>query len=454
MLITILSFILALAILVTFHEYGHFYAARRCGVKVLRFSVGFGQPLVTIKDRLGTAFTLAPVPLGGYVKMLDEREGEVPVEDLHQAFTQKTVWQRMFIVAAGPIANFILAIVLYFILALIGLKGVSPVVSSVDRNSLADQAGLQATEEIIAIDGQKTQTWTQVYEALGRRIGDTGDIELTVATFTGEQENSGFTQTRLVSIEKWLADADRPDMLAELGIKVTEPETDWVFTTIVPQGAAEKAGIQPGDQLISYDGIAVDQWRGWVEYVQARPNQAIQLELQRDSQLLAIELIPGTKEVNGNVIGSAGLGSNSVWAPGMVRFIDYSLLEAMQYGVSKTWEQSVLILSFLKKLITLEVSTKNLGGAFTIAEAAGGSANAGMTYYLSFLAFFSVSLGVFNLLPIPVLDGGHLLFYAIEALKGKPVNERLQLLGYQVGLVFIVSIMVIAHYNDLVRIFS
>ena len=454
MLATVLWFLLALGILVTFHEFGHFYIARRCGVKVLRFSVGFGKPLFSWRDRHGTEFVLAAIPLGGYVKMLDEREGEVPREQLPMAFTQKTVWQRMAIVVAGPIANFILAIGFYFILALLGIKGVAPVVGSVEKGSLADIARLSENDEIISINGKSTPTWTAVLEQLTARIGDTGPLILDVQPFSGSQTGVETPTQKTVDLNRWLSDADRPDLLLELGIKPYVPETDWVISQVVDQGAAQRAGLEVGDKLVAADAQSFSTWGSWVDYVKSRPNTAIEVEVLRDGNSLYFTVIPEAVDHNGGSIGRIGLGTAIKWPEGMSRQTEYSIGEAVIYGFAKTWGRIIVVLSSLKKLVTLDVSIKNVGGTFTIAEVAGDTAAAGFAYYLSFLAFFSVSLGVFNLLPIPVLDGGHLLFYIVEAIKGKPLPEKIQLVGYQIGLFVVVGVMVIAHYNDLVRLFS
>ncbi len=450
----ILWFLLALGILVTFHEFGHFYIARRCGVKVLRFSVGIGKPLYTWVDRHGTEFSVAAIPLGGYVKMLGEREGEVAAEELSQAFTQKTVWQRMAIMVAGPVANFILAIIFYIILAILGLKGLAPVIGDIKAGSLADQAGLNKNEEIVSIDGELTPTWSLVFEQLMTKIGDTGSLNIETRMFDGSSNNIDLTSRKIIMLEQWLKDADQPNVLQELGLEPVQPLTDWVITQVVPGGAAEKAGIRQGDKLLAADGKDLTVWSEWVKYVQERPGQAITLDISRDNRIQTLTIVPELIVEDGAKIGKVGLGASFQWPEGMVREIHFSLFESIAYGFTKTWEQAQVILSFLKKLILLDISIKNMGGTFTIAQVAGDTAAAGLTYYLSFLAALSVSLGVFNLLPIPVLDGGHLLFYIIEAVKGKPLPEKIQLVGYQIGLFIVVSVMIIAHYNDIVRLLS
>lgn len=446
---TLIWFLVALGILVTFHEFGHFYVARRCGVKVLRFSVGFGKPLYTWIDKQGTEYTLASIPLGGYVKMLDEREGEVRPQDLPQAFTQKSVWQRMAIVLAGPLANFLLAIIFYFILALIGVKGLAPVIGEVKENSLAASALLQPNDEIVSIDGKPTPTWSSVFERLVSRIGSSGELNFEVRPFSGT-ETPYNTRLERVELDTWLGHVDQPDLLAELGIEPLSPKTDWRIQQVVSGGAAERAGINVGDILLAADGERLISWSKWVEYVQARPDVAIDVLLERDGREERVTLIP--EQIDN--VGKVGLGASLIWPEGMSREINYSFTEAIAYGFSKTGEQALVILSFLKKLILLDISVKNMGGTVTIAQAAGETAERGLSYFLAFLAFFSVSLGVFNLLPIPVLDGGHLLFYVVEAIKGKPLPEKIQMIGYQIGLFIVVGVMLIAHYNDLVRLLS
>ena len=464
MLATIIWFLLTLGILVTFHEFGHFYIARRCGVKVLRFSVGFGKALYTWRDRHGTEFVLAAIPLGGYVKMLDEREGAVKPEELPRAFSQKSVWQRMAIVSAGPMANFILAVVVYCILALAGTTGIAPVTGAVTANGPAAQAGIAANEEIVSVDGKPTPTWSAVIEQLVSRIGDTGNLVLAVKPFNdgvgevaGENlagEKSPSVRVITIPLQQWLGSAQQPDLLGELGITRMEPITTWTITQVEPNSAAQRAGLVVGDQLITVDATPLVSIRSWIEYIRRHGGAPVDLVVRRDGLTQPITVVPERREENGISVGKLGIGIDIQWPDTMIRAIHYSPVEAVVYGVTKTWDQAVMILSFLKKLTLLDISVKNIGGAITIAQVADSAAGLGWVYYLGVLAGLSVTLGVFNLLPIPVLDGGHLLFYIIEAIKGRPLPEKIQLAGYQVGLCVIVSIMVLAQYNDLVRLFS
>ncbi len=454
LIFTILWFLLALGILVTIHEFGHFYVARRCGVKVIRFSVGFGKPLYIWKDGLGTEYAIAAIPLGGYVKMLDEREGEVDPDELDLAFTQKTVWQRMAIVVAGPVANFILAIVLYCILSLMGGSGIAPVVGNMSSDSPAFQAGLEIGDEILAVDNKVVRTWSDVFSELLYRVGDTGTVELLVVP---HDDNAQLSKQRKINIriDGWLREEDQPDLFAELGIARFMPDGEPVVDQVLDNSAALKAGLLKGDRVLSADFTPINTWREWVSYVQSKPDEAIELLVERDNGTQVLTLIPESRERDGRVEGYAGVATASItWPESMVRDIDYTLWQSIQRGFTQTYEQSTFIVLFIKKLIFAEISTKNLSGSFTIAQVAGDSARAGLSYYLSFLAVLSVSLGVFNLLPIPVLDGGHLLYYVIEVVKGSPVSDKIQMIGYQLGLFVIVSLMVLAHVNDIVRLLS
>jgi len=447
MLLTVLSFLLTLGILVTIHEFGHFYIARCCGIKVIRFSVGFGKPLYRWYDRLGTEYSLAAIPLGGYVKMLDERDGEVAPEELSQAFSQKTVWQRMAVVVAGPVANFILAICLYFVLAMMGATGIAPVLGDVPDSGVAASSGLREGDEIIGVDGVSVTTWSDVFSRLTHRIGDTGNIILDV-----KMASSSVVDTYYLPIDRWLHEGEEPNILAELGLVMFVPDGEAIIDRVLPDSAAAKAGLIVGDKVIRADDTLIVSWQGWVSYVRARPKQSMVLEVERAGKLISLTLVPKVVVINGENIGQAGVSAPIRWPEEMIRPIEYSFLESVVKGFSQTWERASFIVLFIKKLIFAEVSTKNLSGSFTIAQVAGDSAKAGLYSYLGFLAFLSVSLGVFNLLPIPVLDGGHLLYYVVEAIKGSPVSEHIQLVGYKIGLFLVVSLMIVAHVNDVMRL--
>lgn len=446
---TVLSFLVALLILVSIHEFGHFYVARRCGVKVHRFSIGFGKVLWSWRDRQGTEYALAALPLGGYVKMLDEREGVVAAEERHMAFNNKSVWQRIAIVAAGPIANFILAILLFWGLMLQGERGMVPVIDSIAPNSIAAQAGLEKGQEILAVDGIPTPTWQALNRALLNRLGESGPISFKVAY----SEDSHFQYESEAQLHDWLRDAADPDPVAGLGISLQFPQIPPVVGEVLSASPAERAGLKTGDVLRRVDDVVINDWRLWVDYVRERPGTALNVTFERAGQLHQLTLIPDAVTENGKAQGRVGVGVQPYNIPEkLIRAYDYSVVGAFVAGVNKTWETSGFVLLSVKKLILGEISTKNLSGPITIAKVAGSSAESGLVSFIGFVALLSVFLAVFNLLPIPVLDGGHLFYYFIEVIKGKPVSDKVQMLGYQAGLFLVISLSLLALYNDIMRL--
>ena len=449
MLYTIGITLATLAILVAVHEFGHFWVARRCGVKVLRFSIGFGPSLMRWRDKLDTEYSIAAIPLGGYVKMLDEREGEVPAAELEQAFNRKSVGQRIAVVSAGPLANFILAIAVYWGLFLAGESGYAPVIGEVESGSVADVAGLEVGQEIIAVDGEKTPTWQALSFRLLDRIGDTGAI-----TFAVKYPDSDVVYESHANIDRWLAGQEQPDLFGGLGLTMFAPPVPPIVSDVVPGGAADKAGIHPGDEVVAADGVPMPLWIDWVEYVRARPGTAIELEYRRDGELMQVSLVPERiVEDGGEAFGRVGMGVQlPEMPPELLRTFDRGPVEALGASLVRTGELVGFTLNSIKKMIMGLISPNNLSGPITIAKVASASAKSGLESYVSFLALLSVSLGVLNLLPIPVLDGGHLLFYFAELLAGRPVPEKIQALGYQVGLFLVLGIMFLALYNDFSRL--
>lgn len=447
--LTIVWFLVALGVLVTIHEFGHFYVARRCGVKVLRFSVGFGKPLYTWYGKTGTQYTLAGIPLGGFVKMLDEREGEVPEELRDQAFNRKNVWQRIAIVAAGPLANFLLAVILFWAMLMPGTTDVAPVIGEVEPYSVAAEAGLEAGQEIVAVDGQRINTWQDLTRALMRRLGESGTI-----SFTAKYTNSSLEYHSEATLDKWLQGEEDPDPAQGLGITLWQPPFAALLEQVMPDSPAEQAGLRSGDLIVSANGQPLAGWPELVAYIRARPGEDLQIGYERDGQQLTTTLTARAVETeDGRRIGQIGvMPVLPEWPQSMLRQQEYSLAGAFVKAVDKTWETSGFVLLSLKKLILGEISTKNLSGPITIAKVAGATAKAGITYYVGFLALLSISLGVFNLLPIPVLDGGHLFYYLVEVIKGSPVPEKIQMAGYQVGLVLVMGLMILALYNDVMRL--
>lgn len=466
-----LALIVTLSILVTFHEFGHYWVARLCGVHVLRFSVGFGKPFFMRRGRPpeyvappedadirtrsnepleGTEFAVAAVPLGGYVKMLDTREGFVADDMKHMAFDLKPVWQRIAIVAAGPIANFLLAIAAYWLLFSVGVTGVVPKLGKVEVDTPAAIAGFERGMEIVAVDGEATPSWRDVNMQLFGRIGDTGTIEFTVAP----AGSSNATLTREVAITEWLADAEAPYPTTELGLRPDYPAVPAEIGSIVPGEAAEQGGLLAGDLIVGFNGAPVTDWSHLVDLIQARPGEAVNLEVERAGKRLSFTVTPKVRKLDdGTSRGFLGVGPVGVELPlDMRRTVSYPFYMAWLPAMEKTWSLTVFTLDSIKKMIMGAISPKNLSGPITIAQVANASAQSGLENFIGFIALLSISLGVLNLLPIPVLDGGHLLYYFIELITRKPVPERVQIWGMQMGMFVIVSVMLLAFYNDLMRL--
>jgi len=449
LLYTIVLTLGTLAVLVAVHEYGHFWVARRCGVQVLRFSIGFGKALFTWRDRQGTEYSVAAIPLGGYVKMLDEREGEVPAAELHRAFNRKPVLQRIAVVSAGPLANLALAVLAYWFLYMSGESGYIPIIEAVEEGSVADVAGLEVGQEIVAIDGEETPTWQALSFRLLDRIGDTGSI-----AFAVKYPDSDMVYESEAAIERWLSQQEQPDLYGGLGITLYSPEVPPVVNEVVADSPAAAIGMAPGDRVLSADGVPMNLWMDWVDYVRARPGQPIDLEYERGNELLRATIVPDSVTDEGDeVFGRVGVAvAMPEMPPELIRRFPRGPLEALGASFVRTGELSLFTLKSIKKMLQGLISPKNLSGPITIAKVATASAKSGLESYIGFLALLSVSLGVLNLLPIPVLDGGHLLFYTVELLAGRPVPEKIQSLGYQLGLFMVLGIMMLALYNDFTRL--
>lgn len=445
----ILAVIVVLGLLITFHEFGHFWVARRCGVKVLRFSVGFGKPIWSRHDRHGTEFVVAAIPLGGYVKMLDEREAPVPEEQLDQAFNRKTVWQRIAIVVAGPLANFLLAIVAYWALFVVGTTAVAPMIGSVEPGSPAERGGLTPGQEIVAVRGETVRGWDEINLKLVAAIGMSGELRV-----DARSDASADPREYRLPVENWLVRQDPPQPLPSLGVTPWRPPLPAVIGQLVPGEAADAAGLQSGDKVLTVDGAPVDDWMHFVDIVRASPGDSLTLEVSRDDERLRLSVTPGRNELEEGVsIGYIGTGVASVeWPEEYLREIRYGPIAAVGEAVSRTGEMTLLTLDAIRKMLVGLISPSNLSGPITIAQISGDSARAGLESFVSFLAYLSISLGVLNLLPIPVLDGGHLLYYFMEVVRGRPVSEQVQAIGLRIGLALVGSLMLMAIYFDLMRL--
>ncbi|SFK33668.1 RIP metalloprotease RseP [Methylophaga sulfidovorans] len=443
---SLIFFLIALAILIIIHEYGHFWVARRCGVKVLRFSVGFGKPIWQKVGKDGTEYVLAPIPMGGYVKMLDEREMPVSEEQAQFAFNRQSLAKRVAIVSAGPIANLLFAIVAYWILLVVGVSGIKPFIDDVRPASIAAEAGLHAGDEILQIDGSDTPTWNSVYKALIQKAEYGEKIAITVSSTGIKQEYSlTLPQVGLDQVG---------NILQKIGIEPLRPAVKPILGEVMPDSPAEKAGLKPGDTLLSAQQKTIPNWNQWVELIQQSSGKKLDIEVQRDDERLGLTLVPETGEDGKGRIGAAVDASKTAIPQDLKADLRYGPIDAVKYAVIQTWDFSSSTLKSLWGMITGKVSTDNLGGPISIAQIAGSSAEQGVMSFISFLAMISITLGILNLLPIPMLDGGHLAMFAFEAVRGKPLSDTVQVQIQKVGFLVLIMVMFIAFFNDLSRVFG
>ncbi|CED72138.1 membrane-associated protease EcfE [Aliivibrio wodanis] len=443
------SFIIALGILVAVHEYGHFWVARRCGVIVEKFSIGFGKSLWSKTGKDGTEYSISMIPLGGYVKMLDERVDDVPEELKKHAFNNRPLWQRSAIVAAGPIANFLFAVVACWLAFMIGVTALKPVVGHVESNSIFSQAGIESGVELKFISGIKTSDWEAVNMAIVSHIGDE-----TMSVTYSDNENIGVDVTKRLDLKDWAFDPEKDSPMLSLGFVPYRPALTLDVANVGASSAADNAGIMVNDRLYSINGKVLTEWQEVVDAIQANPNQAVALVVLRDGMKVSVSLTPDSKEIaNGKIIGFAGVSPiYEAWPEGYRYEKQYGPVVALGKAIEKTGNIIDLTLTMTKKLFTGDVALNNLSGPISIAKGAGATAEYGLVSFLGFLALISVNLGIINLLPLPVLDGGHLLFFAIEGITRKPVSEKIQEIGYKVGTAMIMSLMAVALFNDFMRL--
>lgn len=444
---TVFALLLTLGILVTLHEYGHFWVARRCGVKVLRFSVGFGKPIYSWYDRHGTEFAIAAIPLGGYVKMLDEREGPVPEELKGQSFNAQAPSRRIAIAAAGPVANFLFAIFAYWLLSVVGFTTVAPIVGPVAEDSVAERVGLETGMEIHQVDGQRVTSWRDVNMRLLERAGEHGQVVIDVSTNGSKRQLEG-------ELGGWSLSDDTPNPLIEFGITPWRPDVPPIIGQLTPDGRAKAAGLEVGDEIVSVNGQSVSNWVRLVDLVRNSPEETLSLGIERDGRSLSVDVKPAAnKNEDGTVTGLIGAGVQPFdWPEDTLRDVSFGPLAAIPNAVSETWNDTRLTLVAIKKMVTGLLSPTNLSGPITIARIAEASVSSGFEDFIRFLAYLSVSLGVLNLLPVPVLDGGHIVYYTIEAIRRKPLSEQAQAFGLRIGMAMILTLMVFALYNDLMRL--
>jgi regulator of sigma E protease len=448
---TAVSFLVALGILIVVHEYGHYLAARLCNVRVLRFSVGFGRSLATWRlGRDATEWTIAAIPFGGYVKMLDEREAPVDAGELHRAFNRQGVGRRFLIVIAGPVFNFLFAIAVYAGLYMHGLPEARPVLAAPAAGTLAQAAGFAAGDTVRAIEGAPIATW----QDLRWRVLQ-GALQRESLRFEIEEARGGIA-THVLDLRQFPTQEVEADAMEKIGLRLFRPPLPPVIGRVIAGGAAERAGLRAQDRIVQADGKPLATWEQLVQAIRERPGKGLRLSVERGDLQTSIDVLPDAVTENGTRIGRIGAAPSIPAAESerIVVRVSYGPLDALARAAGKTWDISVFSLKMLGKMLVGEVSWKNLSGPVTIADYAGQSAQLGWLSYATFLALISISLGVLNLLPIPLLDGGHLMYYSIEILKGSPVSERAMELGQRVGMALLMVVMAFAFYNDLNRLFS
>ncbi|MBU1235341.1 MAG: RIP metalloprotease RseP [Gammaproteobacteria bacterium] len=445
------AFLVALGVLIVVHELGHYLMARWVGIKVLRFSVGFGKPLLS--RRFGsdnTEWALAAFPLGGYVKMLDEREDTVPEAELHRAFNRQPVGRRALVVAAGPIANLLLAVALYWLLFVGGVSELRPLLAAPPPGTAAAQAGVEAEDEVLRVSGTPVATMLDFRWQLMKLIADRQPVKLEV------KDRDGAIRIRMLSTEAIDSEALNADFTRGLGLSLFQPRLEPVIGTVVADSVAQAAGLIAGDRVRSINGKPISTWTELAMGIRESAGNPIVLEVVRGGMLHELRMVPAVEIDGGKTIGRIGIG---IWEQPEVRarmMIEIRLgpIDALLRAVERTWDTSIFSLRMIGRMLIGEQSWKNISGPVTIADYAGQSARLGPSHFLKFLALISISLGVLNLLPIPILDGGHLLYYFFEVIKGGPLSERAMEIGQQIGIGLLALLMAFAFFNDINRLIS
>ncbi len=443
-----LYFLLALTILIAVHEWGHFIVARMVGVKVLRFAIGFGKTIFSYKGKKGTEYVLGMVPLGGYIKMLDEDEAEVDSADLDQAFNRKPIWARMAIVIAGPALNFIFAVFALWLMFIIGIKSLAPIVGEVTPSSISQKANIQKQDEIIFVGDKAVRSWREFQIAMMTKMGDKEKLPITV-----KNTKTGSINKLNLDLKNWHLDPKKPDVLQSLGIKAYIPYLKPIIGSVVKDKPAAKAGMKSGDLIQKINNIKIKHWYQLLQIVQASGNKPILMEVLRNGKNIKLSLIPELKLYNNKDVGFIGASVKQQFiVANWLRNQKYSITTSLAMALSETKNLTVTSFQMIGKFISGKVSLRNIGGPIGIAQGAGQSAKIGLAYYLSFLALISISLGVINILPVPMLDGGHLLFFMVEAIIGRPLSKPIREQLMVVGIVLLLSLMVLAMFNDISRL--
>lgn len=450
--LSVLGFVVGLGVLIALHEYGHFWVARKAGIKVLRFSIGFGKPIWRRQDAHGTEFVISVLPLGGYVRMLDGREGDIAEADAHRAFDRQPVYKRMAVVIAGPLANFAFALVAYWLMFVLGVPGTAPIVGEVAADTPAAYAGLREGDLITAVGKHETPTWQSVSVAMLDELLDDAQIPLTVSSADGGT-STVWMDAR--GMERQLT--ERNALFKGLGIGPLQPSLPPIMGAPSADSPAEQAGLREGDRVLAVNGEAVDSFAALVASIQSRPGERVSFRIERDDRKIDINVMVGSDEVDGRIIGRIGVPvAEAAWAS-YERFRAeqrYGPFAAIAKSFSQTAEMASLTIRMLWRMLTGDVSIKNISGPIEIAQYAGLTASIGLVPFLSFMAIISISLGVLNLLPVPVLDGGQLMFQIVELVKGSPVSPRVEVIGQQIGVFALLMLMSFAFYNDIARLLS
>ncbi len=444
---SIIGFFIAIGILVTFHEFGHFYIARLFNVKVLNFSIGFGKKIYTRKSSPdSTEYSIGLIPLGGYVKMLESRESDEPMDVglLNQCFDKQSVYKKFLIVAAGPVFNLILAVIFFIFVHFSGIAGMKPFISSIDNHNIIEST-LDDKYEIIKVNNIDTKRWQDVRVEILNSVVNSNGLNLTI------RSDSNYIQDLDIRYDKSILKMDG-DIIENIGLNIKVPEIPAVIGTVEDNSPAFLAGLEVGDQVLLVNDMEITNWNAFTDILRQNPNNILQLEVLRDSNYLDITLVPSMKTINENDIGYAGISPDRNSLNDYRVLVKYPFIESIYKSFALTYDYTILTFKMIYELFTGQANTNNISGPFSIAEFSGKSLSMGAVYFAYLLAILSISLGVLNLLPIPVLDGGHLVYYSIEMLTGHPVSEKIQLIAQQFGLIILFGIMILAFYNDYMRL--
>jgi regulator of sigma E protease len=447
-LISIAGILLTIFFVIGTHESAHFVAARLLGVKVLRFSIGFGKTLLRWHDKKGTEYVFALVPLGGYVKMLDESEGEVPKDELHLAYNNQPYYKKFLIVIAGPLTNIFCALVLYWLIFVIGFVTVRPVTGTITPHSIAAEGGLKPNQEIISVDGQSTLTWTGILFRILAHTGNQDQIRIDV-----QDPVSKMTESHLLDLKNWHLDGLAPDPLASLGIAPFEPAIPMVIGKIIPDSPAAKSGLKLNDKIIAIDNKAIGNWDALITTISSHPDRTLAFSIERNKQVMTVPVTIGyQRDILFQKTGYLGIAPDFAWPKELLKKVQYGPVKAIAHAWREIYDFTYFNLMLFGKLVTGKLSMQSLGGPITIFESAGDALNYGFLSFIGFLAFLSISIGIINLLPIPGLDGGHLFLQTIEFIIRRPIPEKIISILYRLGFMLIIFVVIIALVNDMLRL--